>query len=174
MSISFPGLEGSFDNDSAESMLSLSIGQVTHTSDLIKKSMYDFDLETPEGIEKLMALLPIMDPEILKDIMTALWPGYPTDIDARRHRLEIKGYLKDFLESYDEEDAAEQPGQDQGQETDPGDTGPEVPPEEPGEGFNPGLGTGRPNVDPASAQQGNPDEAGAPPDNDPENIQQAT
>lgn len=101
------GLEDSFDNNRAEEMLNLSVGRITHSSDLVRKSMYDFDLETPEGIEKLMALLPIMDPEILKDIMTEIWPGYPTDIDARRHRLEIKGYLKDYLESNDQEDDVE-------------------------------------------------------------------
>lgn len=105
MTIVLEGLEDSFDNERAEEMLNLSIGKITHTSELVRKSMYDFDLETPEGIEKLMALLPIMDPEILKDIMTELWPGYPTDVDARRHRLEIKGFLKDYLESYDQEDA---------------------------------------------------------------------
>lgn len=109
------GLEDSFDNNRAEEMLNLSIGRITHTSELVRKSLYDFDLETPEGIEKLMALLPIMDPEILKDIMGELWPGYPTDVDARRHRLEIKGYLKDYLESYDEEDAdAELGGEGEG------------------------------------------------------------
>lgn len=100
------GLEKSFDNDKAEDWLNVSIGKVTFTSALLRKSMYDFDLETPDGIERLMALLPIMDPEILKDIMGELWPGYPTDIDARRHRMEIKGYLKDYLESYDQETAA--------------------------------------------------------------------
>lgn len=105
MTIVLEGLEDSFDNTRAEEMLGLSIGKITHSSSFVRKSMYDFDLETPEGIEKLMALLPIMDPEILKDIMTEIWPNYPTDIDARRHRLEIKGYLKDYLDSYDEEDA---------------------------------------------------------------------
>lgn len=105
MTIVLEGLEDSFDNERAEEMLNLSIGKIIHTSSLVRKSMYDFDLETPEGIEKLMALLPIMDPEILKDIMTELWPGYPTDVDARRHRLEIKGFLKDYLESYDQKDA---------------------------------------------------------------------
>lgn len=94
-------LESSFDNEKAEELLNLSVGLITHTSELIRKSIYDFDLETPEGIEKLMALIPIMDPEILKDIMTSIWPGYPTDVDARRHRLEIKGYLKDYLETYE-------------------------------------------------------------------------
>jgi hypothetical protein len=106
MTIVLEGLEDSFDNERAEEMLNLSIGRITHTSELVRKSMYDFDLDTPEGIARLMALLPIMDPEILKDIMTELWPGYPTDIDARRHRLEIKGYLKDYLDSNDQEDAS--------------------------------------------------------------------
>ena len=108
MSVIIEGLEDSFDNDLAEEMLNLSIDKITYTSELVRKSIYDFDLETPEGIEKLMALLPIMDPEILKDIMAEIWPGYPTDIDARRHRLEIKGYLKDYLESYEQEDSEEQ------------------------------------------------------------------
>lgn len=106
--VSLEGIEDSFDNDQGEALLSLSVGRITHTSELLRKSMYDFDLETPEGIEKLMGLLPIMDPEILKDIMTEIWPGYPTELDARRHRMEIKGYLKDYLESYDSEDEAEQ------------------------------------------------------------------
>lgn len=110
------GLEESFDNDKAETMLNLSVGRITTTRELVRKSMYDFDLETPEGIEKLMALIPIMDPEILKDIMGEIWPGYPTDVDARRHRLEIKGYLKDYLESYDQEDATQQLGPGGGQE----------------------------------------------------------
>jgi len=107
MSVIIEGLEDSFDNDLAEEMLNLSIDKITYSSELVRKSIYDFDLETPEGIEKLMALLPIMDPEILKDIMAEIWPGYPTDIDARRHRLEIKGYLKDYLESYEQEDSEE-------------------------------------------------------------------
>ena len=120
------GLEESFDNDKAESMLNLSIGRMTRTSDLVRKSMYDFDLETPDGIEKLMALLPIMDPEILKDIMGEIWPGYPTDIDARKHRLEIKGYLKDFLESNEQETTAEQPGSEEGSPEDPNAAGQEA------------------------------------------------
>lgn len=106
--VSLEGIEDSFDNDEGELLLSLSLGRITHTSELLRKSMYDFDLETPEGIEKLMALLPIMDPEILKDIMTEIWPGYPTELDPRRHRMEIKGYLKDYLESYDTETEGEQ------------------------------------------------------------------
>jgi hypothetical protein len=99
------GLEDSFDNDSAEKMLELSVGRLTHTSDLVRKSMYDFDLTTPEGIEKLMSLLPIMDSSIVKDIMSEIWPGYSPDSDSASQKMEIKGYLKDYLESYDEQEA---------------------------------------------------------------------
>jgi hypothetical protein len=99
------GLEDSFDNDSSEKMLELSVGRLTHTSDLVRKSMYDFDLTTPEGIEKLMSLLPIMDSQIVKDIMSEIWPGYSSDADSKSQKMEIKGYLKDYLESYDEQEA---------------------------------------------------------------------
>ena len=102
--VSLEGLEDSFDNQAAEQMLGLHVGKVITTSDLVRKAMYDFDLDTPEGIEKLMTLLPIMDPDILRDIMMEIWPGYPTDAEASRHRMEIKGYLKDYLESYDEQE----------------------------------------------------------------------
>lgn len=108
-SVTLEGLEDSFDNDQAEALLGLSVDRITYASELLRKSMYDFDLDTPDGIEKLMALLPIMDSEILKDIMTEIWPGYPTEQDPRRHRMEIKGYLKDYLETYDSEDEVKQP-----------------------------------------------------------------
>lgn len=104
-SLIIDGLEDSFDNESAEKMLELSVGRLTHTSDLVRKSMYDFDLTTPEGIEKLMSLLPIMDPEIVKDIVAEIWPGYSSDADSRSQKMEIKGYLKDYLESYDAQEA---------------------------------------------------------------------
>ncbi len=155
------GLEDSFDNDRAEEMLNLSIGRITHTSELVRKSMYDFDLDTPDGIAKLMALLPIMDPEILKDIMTELWPGYPTDIDARRHRLEIKGYLKDYLDSYDQEDASSQSEElegAEGSEEGPGNTSAEATGEEQevqanAEPSSGGLDANTPLAQPGTGQQ---------------------
>lgn len=101
MSLHLENLEDSFDNDAAESILNLSIGKLSSASDIVRKSMYDFDLETPIGIYKLMNLLPIMDPDILKDIMAEIWPGYEVEDDPRRNRLEIKGYLKDYLNSYE-------------------------------------------------------------------------
>lgn len=153
--IVLPGLESSFDNDKAEAMLNVSVGRITTTRQLVRKSMYDFDLETPEGIEKLMALIPIMDPDILKDIMGEIWPGYPTDVDARRHRLEIKGYLKDYLESYDQEDATQQlgSGEGQGEAT-------EAPGQEPAQaGSVAPAGNGGPPVPPTTPQPGVPDQA---------------
>jgi predicted transcriptional regulator len=105
------GLEESFDNEAAEKFLNLSVGRMTTTADLIRKSVYDFDLDTPSGIAKLLSLLPIMDPEIIKDIIVEIWPGYPTDVDARRHKMEIRGYLKDYLESYDEQEAKADKGE---------------------------------------------------------------
>ena len=101
MSLHLDNLEESFDNESAERILNLSIGKLSSASDIVRKSMYDFDLETPGGIYKLMNLLPIMDSRILKDIMAEIWPGYEVEEDARRNRMEIKGYLKDYLDSYE-------------------------------------------------------------------------
>ncbi|NBU69911.1 MAG: hypothetical protein EBS53_00445 [Bacteroidetes bacterium] len=112
MSIEFSDLEESFDNEKAEEILSLSLDKVTHTAELLRKSLYDFDLDTPEGIEKLMNLLPIMDPAILEDIVSEIWPGYVPGADAKRYRLEIRGYLKDYLESYDEQEANQRNSQE--------------------------------------------------------------
>jgi hypothetical protein len=42
-----------------------------------------------------------MDPEILKDIVAEIWPGYEAEDDPRRNRMEIKGYLRDYLDSYE-------------------------------------------------------------------------
>lgn len=129
-----PGLEDSFDNEKAEQLLETAIGKITYTSEILKKSMYDFDLESPEGIEKLMALLPIMDPEILVDIMGEIWPGYPTEVDARRHRLEIKGYLKDYLLNNMQEGTDEIQENNEGTPEAASDTGSDgnSPPEKPG------------------------------------------
>lgn len=108
MTIVLNELEEAFDNENAEEILNLSVGRFTSTADLVRKSIYDFDLKTPNGIEKLMALLPIMDIEILKDITEEIWPGYEPGSDPRRLRLEIKGFLKDYLNSYEQEGRKDQ------------------------------------------------------------------
>lgn len=92
-------LEKHFDDDLAEQMLGLHLGDGTVSSlDLLSKSIYDFDLETDEGIEKLLTLLPVLDPEIVLQIVQEIWPGYPPEnFEVHRFRLEIKGYLLDYL-----------------------------------------------------------------------------
>lgn len=94
------GLEVDFDNDRAEQLLSLEIGESSISSlDFLAKSFYDFDLETKEGIEKLLTLLPVLDPDIVFQIVHEIWPGYPPEnFEVHRFRLEIKGYLLSYLD----------------------------------------------------------------------------
>jgi len=101
-SFKIEGIEKSFDNNEATRLLSCSVSDLIHTSDYIRKSIYDFDLDTPEGISKLLSLLPIMDPNIITDLVKTIWPGYEVEDDPRRHRMDIKGYLKDYLEALNE------------------------------------------------------------------------
>lgn len=101
-SFKIEGIEKSFDNNEATRLLSCSVSDLIHTDDYIRKSIYDFDLDTPEGISKLLSLLPIMDPNIITDLVKTIWPGYEVEDDPRRHRMDIKGYLKDYLEALDE------------------------------------------------------------------------
>jgi hypothetical protein len=132
------GLEEFFDEDLSKSVLGVSFDEVVCAIDVVKKSLYDFDLESTEGVTKLLELLPIMDPEILRDIAGEIWPGYPTqDADAKLLRLEIKGYLMDYLDGYGQEEAATAPeGLAEPQGTEEGTAAPEVgsesPPTEPG------------------------------------------
>lgn len=102
------GMEESFDNQTAEKYLSLSVDRMITTPELLRKSMYDFDLDTPAGIAKLLVLLPIMDADIVKDIMSEIWPGYKAGSDVKRSRLEITGYLKDYLTDYGKETQIEE------------------------------------------------------------------
>lgn len=63
----------------------------------ISKSIYHFDLNTEEGVDRLLEFLPIIDSEILKEIYVEIFPEYPVDDPSkwsdRIARLEIKGYL---------------------------------------------------------------------------------
>lgn len=91
------GLEEFFDEDLSKSVLSLPFDQLIDVNNLAK-SLYDFDLESEDGIDKLMQMLPIMDPEILVDLMEEIWPGYQAeDLSPELMRAEIKGYLMDYL-----------------------------------------------------------------------------
>lgn len=93
------GLEELFDEDLAKAVLSLPFEDLVAVERLVK-SLYDFDVESEEGIRRLLELLPVMDPEILKDVMQELWPGYVVqDPDPDLMRAEIKGYLMDYLKT---------------------------------------------------------------------------
>ena len=97
-------LEGFFDDDLAEEVLNLSVDEVVSPSSLVMKSLYQFDVDSPEGIDKLLELLPLLDPEILKTVLQEIWPGYPVEsetFDPIIARAEVRGYLLDYLEGHE-------------------------------------------------------------------------
>ncbi len=92
------GLEDNFDDDLAKSILEIQIDKTLHPLEAVEKSLYNFDLETPEGVDRLLELLPILDPEIVNEVYQEIFPGYPVDTLApRMARLELRGYLMDYL-----------------------------------------------------------------------------
>lgn len=100
--VSLPGLTDIFDEDVAKAVLSLPFVDLVSVERLIK-SLYDFDVDSPEGVTRLLGLLPVMDPEILKDIMQELWPGYVLEeANPELMRSEIRGYLMDYLDAYEQ------------------------------------------------------------------------
>ncbi len=101
-----PELEAFFDDDFSKSVLGVSLDTAIHALEVVKKSLYDFDLDSEEGVIKLLELVPIMDREILADIAGEIWPGYPAqDLNPKLLRLEIKGYLMDYLDGHGTQEA---------------------------------------------------------------------
>lgn len=96
-----PGLDSNFDDDKALEGLSLYYGETIHTSRLAK-SLYDFDVQTKDGIVKLLEVLPILDPVILSDVMEEVFPGYVDTEDPDLMRAELKGILIDQLKQENE------------------------------------------------------------------------
>ncbi len=93
-----------FDEDLSKSVLGTYVHQGVDVVDMVRKSMYDFDLDSDEGIQKLLGLLPIMDVVIMQDIAGEIWPGYPAqDTDPDMLRAEIRGYLIDWLDGHGQE-----------------------------------------------------------------------
>lgn len=94
------GLEEKYDEDIAKSVLSLNIDEMVFTGDIAKgiqgASVYQFDLETPEGITKTMELLPVLSEEVLTDILIEIWPGANADASEELKRAEIRGFLMDY------------------------------------------------------------------------------
>lgn len=63
-------------------------------------SLYNFDLQSVEGIDRILALLPILDEDIVKAVYQEVFPGYPMDsIAPRMARIELRGFFMDFLDS---------------------------------------------------------------------------
>lgn len=92
-----------FDEDASTQILSLEISKsIIDVEDLIK-SLYEFDLESEEGIQKLLELLPVLDPEIVVELVEKIWPGYVVEeADPDLLRAEVQGYLLDYLGDADE------------------------------------------------------------------------
>lgn len=61
-------------------------------------SLYNFDLMSAEGVTRIVALLPILDEDIVKALYQEVFPGYPLDnIAPRVARIELRGFFMDFL-----------------------------------------------------------------------------
>lgn len=71
----------------------------------VPKQLYYFDLQSPDGAVRLIELLPILDPDIVKEIYETVWPAYPVEdeeaFNDRVARLEIRGYMMDYLVNND-------------------------------------------------------------------------
>lgn len=92
-------LEDSFDDEVAKSTLSAEIFSIVLPKDVISKALYDIDVNSVDGITRVLSLLPILDPEILKMIYQECFPGYdPEALSPRMMRIELRGYLTDVLQ----------------------------------------------------------------------------
>jgi hypothetical protein len=107
--VELPELTVDFDDDLAKSILEIYIGKLINPRDVVEKSVYNFDLETLDGVDRLLELLPILDPEIMNEVYQEIFPGYPVDTLAPRvARIELRGYLMDYLENGRQEEAGEE------------------------------------------------------------------
>lgn len=97
-----------FNDTLAEEIMDLSVDDMVSAQNFVMKSMYDFDLDSTDGVNRLLELLPLLDPEIVKTIMQEIWPGYPVDsvtFDNSLSRSKIRGYLLDYLNGHGTEKA---------------------------------------------------------------------
>lgn len=86
------------ESDRAEAMLNLTIGKSINAATLMK-SFYNFDFSTPEGVVSFIALLPILDDEIVKQASAEIWPGsVDENFNLRRARMEVRSYLMDCMD----------------------------------------------------------------------------
>jgi len=96
--VNFSHLETWFDDDKSVELLNIHYEPAMSERNIVAKSMYNFDLDSQDGLTRLIELLPIMDPEIIKEVYQEIFPGYPIDaLHERMARLELKGYLMDYI-----------------------------------------------------------------------------
>ena len=92
------GIIGNFDEELSEMVLGLEITKSINEENMVRKSLYDFDLESEEGVNKLLELLIILDEDIVKEVYQEVFPGYPKeDLDVGMARKELRGYFMDYL-----------------------------------------------------------------------------
>lgn len=102
-------LDIEFDEDKSYDILSLEISKGINVADMIK-SLYDFDIESEEGITQIMELLPVLDPVVIVELVEKIWPGYAVeDADPDLLRAEVRGFLMDYLDGQYEESGTFEP-----------------------------------------------------------------
>ena len=102
--VELSGLDEEFDDDLAKALLEIEFHRIIQPQEALEKSLYNFDLDTPEGIDRLLELLPIMDPDIINEVYQEIFPGYPVDtLVPRMARIELRGYLMDYLDGGEKE-----------------------------------------------------------------------
>ena len=90
-----------FDDDLAVKLLTAEDASLSKSAKL-----YSFDLETKEGILKLLGLLPVLKDDLITDIAVEIWPGHKEQSanTVKMLRSHIRGYLLDYL--YESENAS--------------------------------------------------------------------
>lgn len=112
------------DIDKAGQILNIRVGdKVSYLTDIVKKSFYEFDLNSVDGITSFLTVLPITSDELLMQACSEVFPGYNTDeFDVKLARLELRGYFLDFLRQQElnpempmpeEQDELEQPQEEE-------------------------------------------------------------
>jgi hypothetical protein len=97
-SVVIPELTETF-HEGAEEVLGTYIPAVTSPVDVVFKSLYSFDLDSKEGLMKILEMLAVLDPDIVRALAGRLWPGYPTgERDIHLLRDEIRGIIIDALQ----------------------------------------------------------------------------
>lgn len=92
--------------DKALQILNITVDdKVVYPIDIVKKSFYEFDLQSIEGITSFLTVLPITSDELLMQACSDVFPGYIIDnFDVKLARLELRGYFLDYLQTLSQEE----------------------------------------------------------------------